>query len=109
MDAKHPRQTAFCYKQSFNPRARDGREHRYDTGVQDRQCFNPRARDGREVITYILEQTFQCFNPRARDGREANEITGLDEVQVSIHAPVMDANACKSVMWLAFLFQSTRP
>ena len=32
------------------------------------------------------------FNPRARDGREMRQKTTIDQVNVSIHAPVMDAN-----------------
>ena len=33
-----------------------------------------------------------CFNPRARDGREKDGKTDFDNIAVSIHAPVMDAN-----------------
>ena len=34
-----------------------------------------------------------CFNPRARDGRELPKFTNIIITNVSIHAPVMDANS----------------
>ena len=32
--------------------------------------FNPRARDGREVFIIFCIKRLSSFNPRARDGRE---------------------------------------
>ena len=55
--------------------------------------FNPRARDGREANIDILQHGIECFNPRARDGREAPYVPYTLLKVVSIHAPVMDANA----------------
>ena len=55
--------------------------------------FNPRARDGRESLWPNLKTaTVASFNPRARDGREEVKATLSEKLQVSIHAPVMDAN-----------------
>ena len=54
-------------------------------------CFNPRARDGREVRTLECRTLLLGFNPRARDGREAAALGLTVAVDVSIHAPVMDA------------------
>ena len=82
--------------QSFNPRARDGREYfsiQYlavfavsihapvmdakdkDLYRQHGLCFNPRARDGRERRSYAAKHSGVRFNPRARDGRETISAT----------------------------------
>ena len=76
----------------FNPRARDGRENKEAQRITDMQSFNPRARDGREVRTLECRTLLLGFNPRARDGREAAALGLTVAVDVSIHAPVMDAN-----------------
>ena len=56
-----------------------------------RICFNPRARDGREYASGISVMSVSCFNPRARDGREGLFAEAIADLDVSIHAPVMDA------------------
>ena len=48
MDANR-KQYVIVYPQSFNPRARDGRESKAGYRQHWQQCFNPRARDGREA------------------------------------------------------------
>ena len=49
------------------------------------------------------------FNPRARDGREELSDKSADRELVSIHAPVMDANAIYKDELHKAQFQSTRP
>ena len=79
-------------RQCFNPRARDGREGCRPKSQTRYLRFNPRARDGRELKCRDIWARHRGFNPRARDGREASlPVTGRRK-QVSIHAPVMDAN-----------------
>ena len=72
---------------SFNPRARDGRDnitgfegaatqvsihapvmdaiHRHADICSFRSCFNPRARDGRDIkiVTSLFQQVFQSTRP----------------------------------------------
>ena len=60
--------------------------------VAEPQRFNPRARDGRERAGQYKENPPTGFNPRARDGREDIPIQYYINIDVSIHAPVMDAN-----------------
>ena len=55
--------------------------------------FNPRARDGRDEHTARDGVESLGFNPRARDGRDPLNKETFAEMQVSIHAPVMDAMA----------------
>ena len=49
------------------------------------------------------------FNPRARDGRESYAAGQWQRIQVSIHAPVMDANDGQVFGAIRIRFQSTRP
>ena len=49
------------------------------------------------------------FNPRARDGREDQEYQYPALSEVSIHAPVMDANQGMRMAADDAKFQSTRP
>ena len=77
---------------SFNPRARDGREVAQWLAFGQWSSFNPRARDGREGGRYDVTRLCYRFNPRARDGREALNAGIAPIKKVSIHAPVMDAN-----------------
>ena len=56
--------------ESFNPRARVGRDVRH-LGRRGRVAgFNPRARVGRDCIPYEGHEDFLGFNPRARVGRD---------------------------------------
>ena len=50
-----------------------------------------------------------CFNPRARDGREGRWYQQQANKDVSIHAPVMDANDLGENKGIEGKFQSTRP
>ncbi len=60
----------FLVDESFNPRARVGRDA-YPPGPCGPQlCFNPRARVGRDQIPSRVHYLFRCFNPRARVGRD---------------------------------------
>ena len=49
------------------------------------------------------------FNPRARDGREELGEIKAEDIPVSIHAPVMDANSWQVIRRVLLMFQSTRP
>ena len=49
------------------------------------------------------------FNPRARDGRERIVCNMVALLNVSIHAPVMDAKAMYKQLIVSSKFQSTRP
>ena len=53
--------------------------------------FNPRARDGRDFFIFSTLNCRNSFNPRARDGRDTDADGTEITIQVSIHAPVMDA------------------
>ena len=44
------------------------------------------------------------FNPRARDGREAPDWAKCAAVDVSIHAPVMDANSSTDKRYISDRF-----
>ena len=55
---------------SFNPRARVGRDASRDCQCRARCSFNPRARVGRDYMYIIDTDQIFCFNPRARVGRD---------------------------------------
>ena len=55
--------------------------------------FNPRTRDGCELSCPCTLWRFSRFNPRTRDGCEGNKSALARIINVSIHAPVMGANA----------------
>ena len=100
---------------SFNPRAREGRDLRSPSLSFTIFCFNPRAREGRDVCfrvhTHITNVSIHapargatcrdqaqsimiaCFNPRAREGRDFSERFSFDFLRVSIHAPARGATA----------------
>ena len=61
-----------------------------------------------KLIIYLVMLTI-CFNPRARDGREKVGSIVSGDVEVSIHAPVMDANGAVDWRYRPTKFQSTRP
>ena len=76
---------------------------------QNVPSFNPRARDGREEPAIDLWHVRESFNPRARDGREPRQAGLRVFNNVSIHAPVMDANSADMTGTASPRFQSTRP
>ena len=57
------------------------------------ESFNPRARDGRDQTRCSLETAPIGFNPRARDGRDCHDDCITYVSVVSIHAPVMGATS----------------
>ena len=80
--------------ESFNPRARDGREVDVaDHGKGLAVSIHAPVMDAKKIL--LKSHTIKrCFNPRARDGRELVSVKDGDPViGVSIHAPVMDANS----------------
>ena len=57
--------------QSFNPRAREGRDSGKTSNQSPVFCFNPRAREGRDTQSdRFCGHDHHRFNPRAREGRD---------------------------------------
>ncbi len=77
--------------QSFNPRARVGRDWRGRIRVFRGVCFNPRARVGRDSPPRLGSEGMLSFNPRARVGRDAAQWCLKRILCVSIHAPAWGA------------------
>jgi len=78
---------------SFNPRARAGRDRPGSIRLFPLWCFNPRARAGRDRAAHRLQAKDQRFNPRARAGRDRAVPAGDPVDDVSIHAPARGATA----------------
>ena len=77
---------------SFNPRAREGRDHSAATASRGPQCFNPRAREGRDPSTSQRSPPSDSFqSTRPRGARLVFGRVGHDPVEVSIHAPARGA------------------
>ena len=55
---------------SFNPRAREGRDLVTEAMKRTATGFNPRAREGRDTDGRPQEDLNLSFNPRAREGRD---------------------------------------
>ena len=119
-------------RQSFNPRARVGRDCSCchlalssmsfqstrprgarpgaQAALRRSSSFNPRARVGRDAQSGAGRRGTTGFNPRARVGRDAATWDEALPVTVSIHAPAWGATAMPlPVLPLAAWFQSTRP
>jgi len=115
---------------SFNPRARAGRDVTskdvlaFGTFQSTRprgarpgvewffpiwNCFNPRARAGRDSRQLGLRWRCSCFNPRARAGRDDQHTISYRIPKVSIHAPARGATALIEQVYRWAVFQSTRP
>ena len=101
--------------QSFNPRAREGRDQLTEREDGSQECvsihapargatgtcppggsgwssFNPRAREGRDGYPRRTIWGLTCFNPRAREGRDVTRGAWRGaQVVVSIHAPARGA------------------
>ncbi len=58
-------------RQSFNPRARMGRDAALVVAVAHFFSFNPRARMGRDNDVIVAKSFIIGFNPRARMGRDS--------------------------------------
>ena len=78
---------------SFNPRAREGRDHRGGAPPRRSGGFNPRAREGRDTAMVFSWVFGDGFNPRAREGRDLRERIEQAPLTdpVSIHAPARGA------------------
>ncbi len=123
--------TNYSKDNSFNPRARAGRDvhgnSMYEESIvsihapargatektlrtnRKRFCFNPRARAGRDIMNLIISIKYRCFNPRARAGRDFNKGVEKMILTVSIHAPARGATKQIYSYNQKKLFQSTRP
>ncbi len=55
------------------------------------QSFNPRARMGRDALLVVVAISKLCFNPRARMGRDGVVACYAAYLPVSIHAPAWGA------------------
>jgi len=82
---------------SFNPRARVGRDQFPVSSWYGPDGFNPRARVGRDRPAAAEECQYLRFNPRARVGRDhiASDLPSLHSV--SIHAPAWGATRLRRV------------
>ena len=73
----------FCgrsaFPASFNPRAREGRDHLSQGRRHISIGFNPRAREGRDDGEVAAARAQTGFNPRAREGRDHRPSQGIDE------------------------------
>ena len=76
--------------ESFNPRARMGRDHPA-VSCEVKRGFNPRARMGRDGQGAICTAVLTGFNPRARMGRDKDPAASGCRSRVSIHAPAWGA------------------
>ena len=93
----------------FNPRARAGRDISAAINKIARDGFNPRARAGRDLTDFVQAIGTNGFNPRARAGRDINEALGVEDDEVSIHAPARGATSAGKLLTVVTSFQSTRP
>ena len=77
---------------SFNSRARKGRDKDKSYAIVKDSSFNSRARKGRDNTLLSLSVPSASFNSRARKGRDRRAYSILDYVaKVSIHAPARGA------------------
>ncbi len=96
--------------QSFNPRARAGRDPRRASWPWPCARFNPRARAGRDGAASPWPASTSCFNPRARAGRDVPAVQLVVRHVVSIHAPARGATPDPDLKPSEVnVFQSTRP
>ena len=98
-------------RESFNSRAREGRDGRAWERSSSRRSFNSRAREGRDPAQRRLLLCLCGFNSRAREGRD---LRGADRVRdrhaVSIHAPARGATSKTQIAPQPLeVFQFTRP
>ena len=131
--ARQPEAVRLEEEQSFNPRAREGRDPPSACSVEgclEFQSTRPRgarrerllacarslevsihapARGATTEDSTIVENC-QCFNPRAREGRDHTVFLPYDNPpKVSIHAPARGATYTRSFQRRGGAFQSTRP
>ena len=116
---------------SFNPRLREGGDHRHHTISRNPKSFNPRLREGGDTANGQRQAPSGSFNPRLREGgdlctytirrrfsvsihasaREATKLSGpyLNGIVVSIHASAREATAGQQRYRDGWWFQSTPP
>ena len=75
----------------FNPRARAGRDLEEVLWIISKRCFNPRARAGRDTQHDFGNSIFFRFNPRARAGRDPS--VGLAMYRVGKFQPTRPCGA----------------
>ena len=59
---------SICSPWGFNPRTREGCDHRAFAFQVGRQRFNPRTREGCDTAAPMLIHSHARFNPRTREG-----------------------------------------
>ena len=98
------------FLESFNPRAREGRDGLRPTLVSGTRCFNPRAREGRDEFGVQRNRPRSRFNPRAREGRDMLA-DALKEVFFCFNPRAREGRDCSLVFFgsVNVTFQSTRP
>ena len=78
----------LSYTLCFNPRTREGCDLSLSYCFIHLRCFNPRTREGCDLSTSSNRSSKSCFNPRTREGCDAGSSQKIDQLIVSIHAPV---------------------
>ena len=95
--------------QSFNPRARMGRDAGLSSESPEDSPFQSTRPHGARQISQGGYYIFNCFNPRARMGRDTGSNKKIIVAHVSIHAPAWGATWLQFTADVVAVFQSTRP
>ena len=61
----------------FNPRSREGSDHRTSMFQPTTRYFNPRSREGSDSFFSVFELDIPNFNPRSREGSDINIRYGI--------------------------------
>ena len=94
-------------QQRFNSRAREGRDISAFRPDSCRIRFNSRAREGRDILRLVSSVICCSFNSRAREGRDLARGRGDPHpCQVSIHAPARGATGIDDALGVAGCFNS---
>ena len=80
-------------QERFNPRPREGGDHRLLPTLLRPHCFNPRPREGGDFYHRVLLWQRLRFNPRPREGGDVRRAANLRAIDVSIHAPARGATS----------------
>jgi len=78
-------------RESFNPRAHEGRDRDSQKSLNIERRFNPRAHEGRDRLLDVVCVAPQRFNPRAHEGRDITKGSAKVITPVSTHAPTRGA------------------
>ena len=76
---------------NFNPRSREGSDHKFISSASKMRYFNPRSREGSDLFSVIHLCSLQDFNPRSREGSDVYIPLWIHLQHISIHAPARGA------------------